>query len=130
SPARAGSPTTCGPTGAWTCPPACGRTSPAPVLDAAVEDVRAGARPERVATRFHTAVAGLVRRVCGLARERTGLSTVALTGGVFVNTLLAEAAARTLREDGFTVLRHRLVPPNDGGLALGQLLVAARRRGA
>ncbi|MGV4927331.1 carbamoyltransferase HypF [Streptomyces sp. BHT-5-2] len=103
---------------------------PAPVLAAAVEDVRAGARPERVATRFHTAVAGLVRRVCGLARERTGLSTVALTGGVFVNTLLAEAAARTLREDGFTVLRHRLVPPNDGGLALGQLLVAARRRGA
>ncbi|MCK7627151.1 carbamoyltransferase HypF [Streptomyces sp. RS10V-4] len=103
---------------------------PAPVLAAAVEDVRAGTGPERIAARFHAAVAGLVRRCCGLARERTGLATVALTGGVFANTLLAEDAARALRQDGFTVLRHRLVPPNDGGLALGQLLVAARRRGA
>ncbi|KUL35039.1 hydrogenase maturation protein HypF [Streptomyces sp. NRRL F-4489] len=103
---------------------------PGPVLAAAVEDLRAGTGPERIAARFHTAVAGFVRRCCGLARERTGLATVALTGGVFANTLLAEAAARALRQDGFTVLRHRLVPPNDGGLALGQLLVAARRRGA
>ncbi|MFE7312488.1 carbamoyltransferase HypF [Streptomyces sp. NPDC057555] len=103
---------------------------PAPVLAAAVEDVRAGTGPALVAARFHASVAQLVRRVCGLARERTGLATVALTGGVFCNTLLAESAARMLRQDGFTVLRHRLVPPNDGGLALGQLLVAARRRGA
>ncbi|UJB45516.1 carbamoyltransferase HypF [Streptomyces sp. A1-5] len=103
---------------------------PAPVLAAVIEDVRAGTGPAPVAARFHAAVARLVRRCCGLARERTGLSTVALTGGVFVNTLLAETAARMLRQDGFTVLRHRLVPPNDGGLALGQLLVAARRRGA
>ncbi|MGG2460774.1 carbamoyltransferase HypF [Streptomyces sp. RGM 3693] len=103
---------------------------PAPVLAAVTEDVSAGAGPALVAARFHTAVAGLVRRCCGLARERTGLATVALTGGVFVNTLLAEAVARMLRQDGFTVLRHRLVPPNDGGLALGQLLVAARRRDA
>ncbi|WP_275461442.1 carbamoyltransferase HypF [Streptomyces noursei] len=103
---------------------------PGPVLAAVVEDVSAGTDPALVAARFHTAVAALVRRCCGLARERTGLATVALTGGVFGNALLAETAARMLRQDGFTVLRHRLVPPNDGGLALGQLLVAARRRGA
>ncbi|MFB7635550.1 carbamoyltransferase HypF [Streptomyces sp. NPDC056149] len=103
---------------------------PAPVLAAIVEDVRAGTGQALVAARFHAAVAGLVRRACGLARERTGLATVALTGGVFGNTLLSETAARMLRQDGFTVLRHRLVPPNDGGLALGQLLVAARSRGA
>lgn len=79
-----------------------------------------------VAARFHRGVTGLVRLVCGRARERHGLDTVALTGGVFANTLLSSACAAALRADGFTVLRHRLVPPNDGGLALGQLMVAAR----
>ncbi|MGW2050139.1 carbamoyltransferase HypF [Streptomyces sp. NPDC001858] len=101
---------------------------PAPVLAAIVADLRAGMRPALVAARFHRGVAGLVRRVCGRARERHGLDTVALTGGVFANTLLSSACAALLREDGFTVLRHRLVPPNDGGLALGQLMVAARAR--
>ncbi|MFC9955661.1 carbamoyltransferase HypF, partial [Streptomyces prasinus] len=61
-------------------------------------------------------------------RGATGLRTVALTGGVFSNTLLSTACARALRTDGFTVLRHREVPPNDGGLALGQMVVGARAR--
>ncbi|WP_244943170.1 carbamoyltransferase HypF [Streptomyces inhibens] len=103
---------------------------PAPLLTAVVADVRAGTAPALIAARFHTAVADVVRRSCALARERTGLETVALTGGVFANTLLAEATARLLRQDGFTVLRHRRVPPNDGGLALGQIVVAARTAGA
>ncbi|MGR6999258.1 Kae1-like domain-containing protein [Yinghuangia aomiensis] len=60
------------------------------------------------------------------ARERYGTSTAALSGGVFGNAVLASACARVLRADGFTVVRHRAVPPNDGGLALGQLMVAAR----
>jgi len=103
---------------------------PAPVLTAVVADLRAGTAPALVAARFHSAVADLVRRCCALARDRAGLTTVALTGGVFANTLLAEATARLLRQDGFTVLRHRRVPPNDGGLALGQIVVAARTAGA
>ncbi|MFI9045843.1 carbamoyltransferase HypF [Streptomyces sp. NPDC053427] len=102
---------------------------PAPVLAAVVDDLRAGTAPALIAARFHTAVAALVRRCCALARERTGLETVALTGGVFANTLLAGTTARLLRQDGLTVLRHRRVPPNDGGLALGQLVVAARAAG-
>jgi hydrogenase maturation protein HypF len=64
--------------------------------------------------------------VCTAARERHGLNEVALTGGVFANILLSALCARTLSENDFTVLRHREVPPNDGGLALGQLMVAAR----
>ena len=99
---------------------------PAPVLSAVVADLRRGVPAELIAARFHRAVAGLVRRVCAAARERHGLETVALSGGVFANALLSADCARGLREDGFTVLRHRLVPPNDGGLALGQLMVAAR----
>ncbi|MFF4033885.1 carbamoyltransferase HypF [Streptomyces sviceus] len=102
------------------------RADPAPVLAAIVGDLRVGAEPALVAARFHRGVTGLVHRMCTRARERHGLDTVALTGGVFANTLLSSACAATLREDGFTVLRHHLVPPNDGGLALGQLMVAAR----
>ncbi|MEV6162430.1 carbamoyltransferase HypF [Streptomyces sp. NPDC052052] len=99
---------------------------PAPLLTAVVQDVRRGTAPEAVAARFHEAVAALVHRTCVLARERYGLDTVALTGGVFANTRLSTACARILGGHGFTVLRHHRVPPNDGGLALGQVMVAAR----
>ncbi|MGW1894540.1 carbamoyltransferase HypF [Streptomyces sp. NPDC002004] len=98
---------------------------PAPVLAAVVGDLRDGVPAGRVAARFHRAVARLVAEVCRRAREAYGPDTVALSGGVFANTLLSTDCARRLRDDGFTVLRHRQVPPNDGGLALGQLLVAA-----
>ncbi|MFJ4775740.1 carbamoyltransferase HypF [Streptomyces sp. NPDC088762] len=98
---------------------------PGPLLAAVVEDVRAGTAPALIAARFHTAVAALVGALCVAARERQGLGTVALTGGVFANTRLSSACHRLLTEHGFTVLRHHRVPPNDGGLALGQLMVAA-----
>lgn len=98
---------------------------PASVLAAVVADVRADTPPSSIAARFHSGVAGLVADLCVLARERSGLESVALTGGVFANTLLSSSCARRLRGHGFTVLRHHAVPPNDGGLALGQLMVAA-----
>ncbi|MFF8774128.1 carbamoyltransferase HypF [Kitasatospora sp. NPDC015120] len=102
---------------------------PGPVLAAVVADLAAGAPAGLVAARFHAAVAGLVRAMCRAAREHCGLETVALSGGVFANALLSAGCGRDLRADGFTVLRHRRVPPNDGGLALGQLMVAARAGG-
>ncbi|MFF9051911.1 carbamoyltransferase HypF [Streptomyces erythrochromogenes] len=98
---------------------------PAPLLTAVVADVRAGTDPGLIAAGFHAGVTALVAELCARARERHGLDTVALTGGVFANTLLSSACARTLRASGFTVLRHGRVPPNDGGLSLGQLMVAA-----
>ncbi|MFD0358392.1 carbamoyltransferase HypF [Streptomyces sp. NPDC127110] len=102
---------------------------PAPVLAAVVADVRAGTAPGTIAARFHAAVAALVADACLAARAAHGLDTVALTGGVMANTLLSGACSRLLREHGFTVLRQHRVPPNDGGLALGQLMVAAATAG-
>ncbi|MFI2435974.1 carbamoyltransferase HypF [Streptomyces sp. NPDC018693] len=99
---------------------------PAPVLRALVADLRHGTPVSVLAARFHRGLAAAVARVCRRARDATGVPTVALTGGVFANALLEEASWSLLTEAGFTVLRHEEVPPGDGGLALGQLAVAAR----
>jgi hydrogenase maturation protein HypF len=61
------------------------------------------------------------------AREETGLTTVALTGGCFANRYLTARLSAALAADGFTVLRHRTIPCNDGGVALGQAVVAAAK---
>jgi hydrogenase maturation protein HypF len=93
---------------------------PAPVVGAVCADVLRGVPSEVVAARFHLAVAEIVRRI------GAGATEVALSGGVFGNVVLTELCTRALQRDGCNVLRHRLVPPGDGGLALGQLVVAAR----
>ncbi|MEW1687317.1 carbamoyltransferase HypF [Streptomyces sp. NPDC091265] len=98
---------------------------PGPVVRAVVSDVRAGVPAELIAARFHASVAALIADLAESCRTRTGLGTVALGGGVFQNAVLLEAAQRVLTARGFTVLRPRLLPPNDGGIALGQLLIAA-----
>jgi hydrogenase maturation protein HypF len=101
---------------------------PAPVLSAVVADLRRGTPAEVIAARFHRGVARAVVEICRHARRVTGLTTVALSGGVFANALLEEECTALLTDTGFTVLRHGEVPPNDGGLALGQLVVAAHER--
>jgi hydrogenase maturation protein HypF len=100
---------------------------PAPVLHALVTDLLHGTPAPVLAARFHRGLAVAVADVCRRARAETGTGTVALTGGVFANALLEEECAALLTALGFTVLCHREVPPGDGGLALGQLLVAAHR---
>ena len=98
------------------------------LIRAVVEDLAAGAVPGVVAARFHNGVAGLISDCCLLLRERHGLSTVALSGGVFQNLLLLQATIVRLERHGFGVLVQSRVPCNDGGISLGQAVVAAARR--
>jgi hydrogenase maturation protein HypF len=97
------------------------------LVRAVVEDLAAGAAPGVVAARFHNGVAGLITECCLLLRERHGLGTVALSGGVFQNLLLLRATVARLERHGFGVLVHSRVPCNDGGISLGQAVVAAAR---
>lgn len=96
-----------------------------PVIRTVADDVRAGVDTGVVAARFHAAVAELTVQTAVAARTETGLDTVVLGGGVFQNALLLSSARRQLTAAGFTVLAPRRLPPNDGGIALGQLLVAS-----
>jgi hydrogenase maturation protein HypF len=96
-----------------------------PVVRAVVEDLRRRLPAAEIAARFHCAVATLVERLALQAREQTGIEVVALGGGVFANSLLLSTSLRLLESQGFTVLRPRLLPPNDGGIALGQILVGS-----
>ena len=98
---------------------------PAPTLCAVLDDVRAGVSVSRIAARFHAGAAAMIRDACLLARQQTAVQHVALSGGVFQNNALHRLAVDRLEEAGFTVYTHVLVPPNDGGLALGQAAIAA-----
>lgn len=98
---------------------------PGPVIRAVVADVTGGVPTALIAARFHAAVAALTVDLAELFRRRTGLGVVALGGGVFQNAVLLESTQQALRAQDFTVLRPVLLPPNDGGVAFGQLLVAA-----
>ena len=97
-----------------------------PLIRGVVADVRRGLPPAVVARRFHTTVANLTVATCGAVRANTGLSKVVLSGGVFMNALLACEADNNLAAKDFLSLRHRAVPSNDGGISIGQLAVAVR----
>ncbi|MEO3757478.1 carbamoyltransferase HypF [Mycobacterium sp. B14F4] len=92
---------------------------PAAVLASVVDDVRAGVAPGVVGARFHRAVAALILELASTCRGYR----IALSGGVFQNALLLRLARTALTDNGFDVITHRQVPPNDGGIALGQLIL-------
>jgi hydrogenase maturation protein HypF len=96
------------------------------IVRGVVEDLLVGTPTEQIGSRFHATLADVIVRGCWRVRERSGLERVALSGGVFQNILLLRLAVAGLRRSGFRVYTHRRVPPNDGGLALGQAAIAAR----
>ncbi len=111
-------------------PGACRVIDTRPLIAAAAEDARAGAAAGLIARRFHATLVEIVAAVCARSAAEIGLRTVVLSGGVFMNALLTAATVARLERAGFRVCLQRRVPTNDGGLALGQLAVAAARLAA
>jgi hydrogenase maturation protein HypF len=99
------------------------------LLEAIQADVAAGHEPREVAWRFHDTLAAAATAVCRRLAAGTGIETVALSGGCFQNRLLLALTVDRLRTAGFRPLLHRQVPCNDGGLSLGQVVLAHFCRG-
>jgi hydrogenase maturation protein HypF len=98
-----------------------------PVIRRAVEDILNGVPPEKVSARFHLAVAHLIAAVARRINEDRKINRVVLSGGVFQNVLLLRHACRLLESQDLKVYTHSRVPPNDGGISLGQAAVANAR---
>ena len=96
------------------------------LISAVVGEVKNRVPIPLISARFHRTMAGIVAQMCQIIAVETGIKVVALSGGVFQNRLLSRLAREALREEGFQVLTHRLVPCNDGGISLGQAVIAHR----
>ena len=94
------------------------------LLSAIVQDVRANESIEMIGARFHKTIAEIAVEICRQARETANLNEVALSGGVWQNQILLDLVRDGLRQNGFVVYFHQQVPTNDGGLALGQAVIA------
>ena len=100
---------------------------PRAAIAAIAAEVQSGVAPALVGARFHTGLAAASAEACAIEAERGGLETVVLSGGVFQNRLLLERCHSLVAASGLRVLIPTLLPPNDGGIAYGQVAVAAAR---
>lgn len=96
-----------------------------PLMVQVAEDLGRDCAPAIIARRFHSTLVEMIACVCSRLADESGLRTVVLSGGVFLNALLTHETVARLTRERFRVFRHQRVPTNDGGLCLGQLAVAA-----
>ena len=94
------------------------------LLSAVIEDLQHGVSRGRISVKFHNTVAGMINEMCRLIVDETGITQIALSGGVFQNRLLLRNAISLLEGSGLQVLTHRQVPCNDGDVSLGQAVIA------
>jgi len=94
------------------------------LLSAVVKDVKNQAPAPLISLEFHHTMVQIIAEMCRLMARDTGITQVALSGGVFQNRLLLRLAIAALQKEGFNVLTHHLVPCNDGGISLGQAVIA------
>jgi len=90
------------------------------IIEHIINELNAGIPREVIAAKFHNTITEIILSVSELLRDETGIKRVALSGGVFQNSILLESSFVRLKEKGFVPLVHQLVPSNDGGIALGQ----------
>jgi hydrogenase maturation protein HypF len=98
-----------------------------PVIRQIAVDLATGASPGTISRRFHSGVVAMIVAQCEAHRRAHGVTQVVLSGGVFLNEFLVVNSLVGLRRAGFDAYAHRLVPANDGGIALGQVMVAGAR---
>ena len=94
------------------------------LLSAVIEDLHQGIPKGRISVKFHNTMAQMTNEMCHLIANETGISQVALSGGVFQNRLLSTKTVELLESSGFQVFTHKQVPCNDGGISLGQAVIA------
>jgi hydrogenase maturation protein HypF len=100
---------------------------PGKIIAGIVEDISAKVSPSVISARFHNTISDIIVNVCKRIREETGLNEVALSGGVFQNMILLNKTFDDLGNEGFKVYIHHRVPANDGGICLGQAVIAGAR---
>ncbi len=91
-----------------------------PIIEMIIDDLKTEVPKEIIAKKFHNTIVKIIIDTAEVLRRETSILSVVLSGGVFQNTILLENAFTSLKERGFTPLIHQLVPPNDGGISLGQ----------
>ena len=98
------------------------------VIEQVVKDLRRGTAPPVISARFHHTVVSVFQIMARKMRDETGLTRVVLSGGTFQNRFLLGRTEDLLRDEGFEVFTHEQVPANDGGIALGQLMIGAAKK--
>jgi hydrogenase maturation protein HypF len=103
---------------------------PQPIIRGVVQDIQNGMSPADISIKFHQTLIVLFGEICGTVRRDHDLNRVVLSGGCFQNSLLLKGLIGQLEAHHFEVYAHQQVPANDGGIALGQAMVAAARFGS
>jgi hydrogenase maturation protein HypF len=103
-----------------------GSVDPAPVLQALISEWRQGTPLPVLSARFHNSVVQMIMDLCKIIQYHEGVNTVALSGGVWQNRYLLEHTCQVLESSGFKVLTHHQAPANDGCIAFGQAMIAAK----
>ncbi len=106
-------------------PAALGAITTSALIRHVADDLRQGTDKGRIAARFHVTLSELFVAAAGIVRQKTGIEHAALSGGVFQNALFFNLMHARMLQEGFTLISHSATPPNDGGLALGQAVIAA-----
>jgi hydrogenase maturation protein HypF len=98
------------------------------VIRGIVDDLLQGVHSSIIASKFHNTIISVIFEAVKIIRQTSGVNKVVLSGGVFQNKYLLEGTIALLEKNSFDVFAHAGIPSNDGGLALGQLIIAAKRR--
>jgi hydrogenase maturation protein HypF len=100
------------------------KIDPQPIIKGVVRDVEKGVPTSQVSDKYHATLIRMFTELCEIMKKKTHISRVALSGGCFQNSILLSGLLKLLEQKGFEVLTHKKVPANDGGIALGQAVIA------